>query len=107
MKLLLDENLPRKLKQVLGDHDAYTASDMGWKGKSNGELLSAMLNDGFEVLLTADKNLRHQQNFLTYPIPVVVLNALFITYDDLLPLIPKVLALFEEPLPNGPTIVHP
>jgi hypothetical protein len=53
---------------------------MGWKGKSNGELLAAMLAEAFEGLVTADKNLRYQQNFATYPIPVIVLNALFITY---------------------------
>ena len=66
-----------------------------------------MLEEGFEGLLTADKNLRYQQNFTTYPIPVIVLNALFITYDDLLPLVPKVLDLLEGTLPNGPIIVQP
>jgi predicted nuclease of predicted toxin-antitoxin system len=106
MKLLLDENLPRKLKRELSKHDVYTAAEMGWNGKANGDLLAVMLEGNFQVLLTADKNLQHQQNFQTYPIPVIVLNARFITFDDLQPLMPKVNELIEGELPDGPTIVH-
>jgi predicted nuclease of predicted toxin-antitoxin system len=106
MKLLLDENLPRKLKRELSQHDAYTAAEMGWNGKANGELLAVMLEENFQALLTADKNLQHQQNFQTYPIPVIVLNARFITFDDLQPLMSKVNELLEGELQDGPTIVN-
>jgi predicted nuclease of predicted toxin-antitoxin system len=104
MKLLLDENLPRKLKRELSQHDAYTAAEMGWNGKANGELLAVMLEENFQTLLT--KNLQHQQNFQTYPIPVIVLNARFITFDDLQPLMSKVNELLEGELQDGPTIVN-
>ena len=106
MKLLLDENLPRKLKRELPKHDVHTVAEMGWNGKDNGELLAMMLKEGFQVLLTADKNLQHQQNFQTYSIPVMVLNARFITFEDLRPLMTKVNNLLEGELPNGPTIVN-
>lgn len=106
MKLLLDENLPRKLKRELSQHDAYTVAEMGWNGKANGALLAVMLEKNFQALLTADKNLQHQQNFQTYPIPVIVLNARFITFDDLQPLMSKVNELLEGELPDGPTIVN-
>ncbi len=106
MKLLLDENLPRKLKRELPKHDVSTAAEMGWNGKANGELLAVMLEESFQALVTADKNLQHQQNFQTYPIPVIVLNARFITFDDLRPLMPKVNELLEGKLPDGPTIVN-
>lgn len=43
MKLLLDENLPRKLKSLLPEHKVYTVSEMNWAGKKNGELLSLMI----------------------------------------------------------------
>jgi len=106
MKLLLDENLPRKLKRKLPNHDVSTAAEMGWNGKANGELLAVMLEENFQALLTADKNLQHQQNFQTYSIPEIVLNARFITFDDLLPLMTKVNEHLEGELPDGPTIVN-
>ena len=75
MKLLLDENLPKRLKADLINHEVYTVRDKSWNGIKNGELLKLMLLDGFDALLTFDKNLQYQQNFLKYSIPVLVLNA--------------------------------
>lgn len=68
MKLLLDENVPRQLKRdiiELSDilHEVYTVQEKGWNGKLNGELLGLMLTGQFDILITADKNLQHQQNF--------------------------------------------
>ncbi len=75
MKLLLDENIPRKLKRDLNEHEVYHVIDKGWQGKKNGQLLALMLKDGFDTLITIDKNLKYQQNFKKYPIPVLVLAA--------------------------------
>lgn len=61
MKILIDESLPRYLKRVLTDHDVRTVQEMGWAGIENGALLELADND-FEVFLTADKNIRYQQN---------------------------------------------
>lgn len=63
MKLLLDENLPKKLKSDFPEHEIYTVSDKGWNGVKNGELLKLLLQEGFDALLAFDKNLQHQQNF--------------------------------------------
>ena len=60
MRVLLDECLPRRLKRELVGHDTRTAPEMGWASKSNGELL-ALAVDHFDVFLTADRNLSHQQ----------------------------------------------
>lgn len=79
MKLLLDENLPRKLKSDFTEHQIFTVRDKGWNGFKNGELLRLMLADGFDVLLTFDKNLQHQQNFETFP--VAVLSSLLAPID--------------------------
>ncbi|MEO0332446.1 MAG: DUF5615 family PIN-like protein [Bacteroidota bacterium] len=107
MKLLLDENIPRQLKRdIVGNHEVFTIREKQWNGKLNGELLALMLAEGFEALVTADKNLQHQQNFDRYPIPVLVLNTHRITYEDLKPLVPKLLALLETDLPSGATIVE-
>ena len=76
MKLLLDENLPIKLKGTFSNHHAvYTVREKGWSGKKNGELLKLMSDDDFEALVTIDKNLKHQQNLSRFRIKIFVLNA--------------------------------
>ena len=75
MRLLLDENIPKRLKLDLSDHEVYTVLEKGWNGLRNGDLLKLMLGDGIKALLTFDKNLTHQQNFRKYPISVFVLIA--------------------------------
>ena len=80
MKLLLDENLPKKLKRDFSEHEIYTVGDKKWNGKRNGELLQLMLEESFDVLLTFDQNIEHQQNFAKYPLTVFVLTAENNTY---------------------------
>jgi predicted nuclease of predicted toxin-antitoxin system len=105
MKLLLDENVPRQLKRDVKNHEVYTIGEKKWNGKRNGELLKLMLGEGFDALITADKNLQHQQNFEKYPIPVLVLHTYRIAYKNLKSLIPKLLELLETDLPKGATII--
>ncbi|EMR01175.1 DUF5615 family PIN-like protein [Cesiribacter andamanensis] len=90
MKLLLDENLPKRLKLDFPEHEIYTVHDKGWDGKKNGELMRLLVADTFDALLTFDKNLQHQQNFNTYTIPVLVLNAPSNTYLTLKELVPNI-----------------
>ena len=59
MRVLLDENLPKRLKLDLPEYDVFTVRDMGWSGVKNGELLKLMLKNNFEILITFDKNLQH------------------------------------------------
>ncbi len=63
MRLLLDENLPKRLKTNFIDHEIYTVRDKNWNGIKNGQLLQLMMENGFHALLTFDKNLQHQQTF--------------------------------------------
>ncbi|MBP7514612.1 MAG: DUF5615 family PIN-like protein [Flavobacteriales bacterium] len=105
MKLLLDENLPKRLKLDLQPHVAFTVRDMGWNGKGNGELLTLMKENGFEALLTFDKNLEYQQNFKKYDLPVIVLDAEDNTYQSLSPLMIKVLSILQDPLQKGVQVV--
>lgn len=90
MKLLLDENLPKKLKQDFQGNEIYTVREQGWNGIGNGELLRLMLEDGFDVLLTFDKNLQRQQNFIKYPLCVIVLTAESNRYAHLQPLVDRI-----------------
>jgi hypothetical protein len=82
MKLLLDENLPKKLKLDFPRHEVFTVSDMQWNGRRNGELLQLMLENNFQAFLTFDKNLQHQQNLQKYTIIVFVLSAKTNTYIE-------------------------
>jgi hypothetical protein len=65
---------------------------MGWAGKKNGELLAVMSGDGFDVLLTVDQNLRHQQRLTATRVAVIVLVAASNRLSDLMPLVPSVLS---------------
>lgn len=76
---------------------------MSWNSKKNGELLKLMLNEGFEVLLTFDRNLQYQQNFAKYPIAVFVLNAEDNAYPTLKSLVPKIHQHLNANLIPGPT----
>ena len=89
MRLLLDECVPRQLKQELRGHDAKTVQDMGWAGTKNGALLR--LADGqFDVLLTVDQGIEYQQNLSGLSICVVVMMASSNDVDDLRPVLPGV-----------------
>lgn len=107
MKLLLDENLPKRLKSDFPEHEIYTVRDVGWNGIKNGPLLKLMLENSFQALLTFDKNLQHQQNFQKYTVAVFVLSAISNTYVELTKLSPRVHDhLAKEPLPVGPVIIE-
>ncbi len=103
MRLLLDENLPKRLKQDFAEHEIYTASDKGWTGISNGRLLELLIENKFNALLTFDKNLQFQQNFKRYTIAVLVLNASDNTYGTLKGLLPNIKDILNKDLKPGPT----
>jgi len=61
MRILIDECLPKRLKLELPDHFVQTVPEVGWASKQNGELLR-LAEKEFDVLLTNDRNIEHQQN---------------------------------------------
>ncbi len=101
MKLLLDENLPKKLRWDFPGHEVYTVRNMGWQSKKNGELLTLMLEKKFDALLTFDQNMEFQQNFEKYAIPVLILCASDNTYETLEKLIVNIIATIETGLIPG------
>jgi predicted nuclease of predicted toxin-antitoxin system len=105
MKLLLDENLPKRLKSDLPNHQVFTVRDMGWNGKKNGELMKLLIENNFDALITFDKNLQFQQNFEKYQLPVLVLNASDNTYLTLQQLASKINILLEAKLNIGVTVI--
>ncbi len=91
MRILLDESLPRELKSELPGHNVSTVPEAEWSGVKNGELLVRAAAQ-FDVFITADQNLRYQQNLSALPIAVVVLVAKNNRMETIRPLIPKLLA---------------
>ena len=62
MLILLDHSVPAPLRYALKGHVVVEAVERGWERLANGALLDAAEGAGFELFVTADKNLRYQQN---------------------------------------------
>ncbi len=101
MKVLIDENLPERLHRDFRKHLVATVAFKKWKGKENGELIRAMLQEEFQVLVTLDKNLQHQQNFKNYPVVVIVIHAAKTEYPFLKPLVAEIETLLDKNPEHG------
>jgi len=73
VKVLLDESVPIQVRRALVGHEVFAPQDVGWKGLENGDLLAAAEGASFDVLVSADKNLRYQQNLTHRRIAIVEL----------------------------------
>lgn len=96
MRVLLDENLPRRLKQHLPlDWAVGTVVECGWSGKKNGELMQ-LAEQGFDCFLTMDRGLEYQQNLAGRTVSIVLLRAPSNRLADLLPLVPALEAAVKQ-----------
>ena len=95
MKILLDENLPHRLRPLLTGHDVFTVAFMNWKGVQNGELLALAAADGFDVVITKDTGMLYEQNPERLPCSIVVLEAASNELEDIRPLVPSLLELLK------------
>ena len=100
MRVLLDEQLPRQLAPYLTGHDVRTTQQQGWAGLKNGELLKQARRAGFEVFVTGDRSLQHQQNLAYSGLFVVVLVAVSNALEDLLPRVPGALEAIANARPG-------
>jgi reverse gyrase len=95
MKVLLDENLPVKLKNGFSlTIEVYTVYDMKWNSLKNGELLKSINENNFDALITSDKNIIFQHKLSKYNFRFIIISASDNQYQTILPLIP----LIEEKL---------
>jgi hypothetical protein len=62
MKILLDECVPVQVRNAIPSHEVHSATDFQWRGLSNGELLRLAEQQGFDLFVVADKNMRYQQD---------------------------------------------
>ena len=104
MRILLDENLDWRLQRDLPGHVVESVPLISWAGLKNGALL-AEAEKRFDVLVTMDSNMSHQQNLSRFRIAVIALRAVSNRLADTRPLMPKVLAVLATVQPGGLTVV--
>jgi len=73
-RVLLDQNVPRKLRNFLPDDEVFTAFQMGWSTLVNGHLIAAASEAKFDILITGDKNIPHQNHLDGLQLALVVLT---------------------------------
>lgn len=90
MRVLLDEMMPRRLTRHFDENiQAVTVRERGWGSLGNGELLQAAQRE-FDVLLTMDRGIPHQQDLSKLEIAVVILCAKSNRFTELEPLMDEV-----------------
>lgn len=99
MRILLDHCVPRRLKRLLSDYEVKTAREAGVDKLKNGALL-ARAAEAFDVLLTVDQNIKHQQNLSLLPVSIIVIFAITNRLEVLAPCVPEVKAALSTILPG-------
>ena len=88
MKILLDEQLPVKLKYRFNPElDVSTVKDEQWLGVKNGILIQLALDNEFSVFITNEHNLANQQFLSQFKILFININKPSNRYEDVLPVI--------------------
>jgi predicted nuclease of predicted toxin-antitoxin system len=98
LKVLFDEDVPAKLARSLPQHEIHTVVSMGWGGIKNGELLTLIEQQRFEIFLTGDKNMSKQQRLEGRPFAVLILSA--INWPVIRPHISEISAALNEAQPG-------
>jgi hypothetical protein len=76
LRILFDKNVPAGVRHFLSAHEVRTFIETGWDVQlENGELLKVAEAEGFEVLVTADQNIRYQQNLTDRSLSLIVLGS--------------------------------
>jgi predicted nuclease of predicted toxin-antitoxin system len=94
LKVLFDEDVPGKLARWLPQHEIHTVVSMQWGGVKNGELLTLIESERFDVFLTGDKNMEKQQQLQGRPFAVLIMSA--INWPVVRPHILKISAALDE-----------
>jgi hypothetical protein len=103
MLILFDQGTPVAIRACLQKHTVTTAHKQGWSTLSNGELLRESERAGFDVLLTTDQNLIHQQNLSGLTIAIVVLGKA--RWSLIEPVLDRIANAVDEAKPGSYTLV--
>lgn len=105
--MLLDHNVDRRFRRHLPGHEIKTAREMGWEALANGILLMAAAGAGFEAFVSVDKNIEHEQNLMTLPLPLLILDARSNALPALVPFAGFILDLLKSPLDHVLYVIEP
>ena len=95
-RVLLDENVDRRLKRFFdSEFEVSTVTEEGWHGLANGRLLSEA-SSRFDVLVTMDSNIPHQQNLESQSMAIILVRAKSNRRDEIEPLMPKINAAVKS-----------
>ena len=106
MRVLLDEDIPIRLRLYFQTVEVETVEYRGWKGLKNGTLLHTA-QEHFDVLVTMDNNLPDQQPLRQFDIGVAILRAPSKTLEDLAALVPELERLIAEIRPGNAVRIYP
>ena|SRR6266542_3884373 len=104
MRVLFDQGTPTAIAEFLPEHTIRTTRQEGWETLSNGDLLRAAQEAGFDVLLTTDNNIAYQQNLKTQKIAIVVLSRN--RWRMVQRMIRKIVAAVNEATPGSYTLIE-
>ena len=99
MRVLLDEQLPVDLAEVLSGHTVDTVVGRGWAGVKNGDLLQRIRGE-YDALVTMDRGIEFQQNVAGLPFGVLLLQAPSNRIVHLRPLVPGILDVLSQLSPG-------
>jgi len=106
VKVLFDHNVDRRLRKHLPGHSISTTREMRWEKLENGHLLNIAASALFDVVVTIDKKIEHQQNLKLLPLAVVVLDAVSSALPSLVVFAPFLLDLLKAPLDRALYVVN-
>lgn len=104
MRILFDQGTPAPLRRLLEPHEVSTAYELGWSTLTNGELLSVAQARRFDVLITTDTHLKHQQNLKARSIAIVVLDTT--SWPRIRPIGDAIVAAVEAAVAGSYTELH-
>jgi|SRR5580693_8875933 hypothetical protein len=97
MRILLDECLPKDLAKMLDGHEVKTVPQAGWASISNGKLLRLIADSQkFDIFITIDKSIPHQNQTQNLPFALVILRAKSNRLEDIFPFAPEILSRLAE-----------
>ena len=103
MRILLDECVNPRVREAFPGHTVETVRSMGWGGTTNGKLM-ALAQRSFEVFITVDLNLEHQQNLSTMTLGLVIVDVPDNKITFFQPIFPALLKAVENVRPGE--VVH-
>ena len=101
MRVLPYNNVNQRFAALVEGKEVVHARQLGWGQFLNGNLISAVEDAGFDVMITADKQVQYRQNLTGRKIAIIVLNSVLLRWSDIEPLAPRVNELLRHGVEPG------